>query len=168
MSREALTRGEWLRGAALLGVAPLIAAAPRYAVTHTGEEWRRILGPDRYHILRENGTEPPNSSPLLGEHRAGTYRCAGCALPLFSSKTKYDSGDGWPSFYRPLRNAVLTRADYDLIEPRTEVHCRQCGGHLGHVFDDGPPPTGLRYCIDGLALEFVRSAMARTTSSFAT
>jgi peptide-methionine (R)-S-oxide reductase len=114
-----------------------------------------MLGPDRYYILRQNGTEAPDSSPLLKEHRAGTYRCAGCALPLFSSKTKYDSGDGWPSFYRPLPNALLTRADYEIIEPRTEVHCRQCGGHLGHVFNDGPPPTGLRYCIDGLALAFV-------------
>ncbi len=168
MSREVVTRGAWLRAAALFAAAPLIAAAPRYAVTHTDEEWRKILGPDRYYILRQNGTEAPGSSPLLKEHRAGTYRCAGCALPLFSSKTKYDSGDGWPSFYRPLPGALLTRADYDIIEPRTEVHCRQCGGHLGHIFDDGPRPTGLRYCIDGLALEFVPSGMARTTSPFAT
>lgn len=161
MSREALTRGAWLRSAALLGLAAIAGApvrakdATQYAVTHTGEEWRKILGADRYYILRQNGTEPANSSPLLNEHRAGIYRCAGCALPLFSSKTKYDSGDGWPSFYRPLANAILTRPDYELAQPRTEVHCRRCGGHLGHVFDDGPPPTGLRYCIDGLALEFV-------------
>jgi peptide-methionine (R)-S-oxide reductase len=131
------------------------AAGGGYAVTHTDAEWRRLLGPDRYFILREGGTEPMNSSPLLAEHRAGTYRCAGCNLALFSSKTKYDSGDGWPSFWDVLPNAIREKADYELIEERTEVHCRQCGGHLGHVFDDGPPPTHLRYCIDGLALTFV-------------
>ncbi len=165
MSRETVTRAAWLRAAAIFGIASLGGAASvrakgeaHYAVMHSEEEWRRILGSDRYYILRQNGTEPADSSPLLAEHRAGTYRCAGCALAVFSSKTKYDSGDGWPSFYRPLQNAILTRADYDLIEPRTEVHCRQCGGHLGHVFDDGPPPTGLRYCIDGLALDFVPSS----------
>ncbi|HKU68086.1 MAG TPA: peptide-methionine (R)-S-oxide reductase MsrB [Candidatus Baltobacteraceae bacterium] len=174
MSREVVTRAGWLRAAGLFGIAALAGSATRakagaqYAVVHSDPEWRKILGPDRYYILRQNGTESPNSSPLLKEHRAGTYRCAGCALPLFSSKTKYDSGDGWPSFYRPLPDALLTRADYDLVEPRTEVHCRQCGGHLGHIFDDGPPPTGLRYCIDGLALEFVPNAAARTTSLSAT
>lgn len=163
---EKLTRAAWLRGAAVFGAAALAATqvrakdATRYPVTHTDEEWRKMLGPDRYYILRQNGTEQADSSPLLHEHRAGVYRCAGCALPLFSSKTKFESGDGWPSFYRPLENALLTRADYDLVEPRTEVHCRQCGGHLGHVFNDGPPPTGLRYCIDGLALIFVSSAAA--------
>lgn len=174
MPREAVTRAAWLRAAGLFGIAALAGSAaranvsPHYAVTHSDAQWRKILGTDRYNILRQNGTEAPDSSPLLKEHRAGTYRCAGCALALFSSKTKYDSGDGWPSFYRPLPGALLTRADYDLVEPRTEVHCRQCGGHLGHVFDDGPQPTGLRYCIDGLALEFVPSGTARTTSSFAT
>lgn len=169
-----MTRRTWLLAAGAAGIAAVAAKAvrasdnPHYAVTHSDAEWRKILGPDRYAILRENGTEPPNSSALLKEHRAGTYRCAGCAQPLFSSKTKYDSGDGWPSFYRPMPSAILTRADYELIEPRTEVHCRQCGGHLGHVFDDGPPPTGLRYCIDGLALNFVPTGMARTTSLSAT
>ncbi|HLI95596.1 MAG TPA: peptide-methionine (R)-S-oxide reductase MsrB [Candidatus Baltobacteraceae bacterium] len=158
---QPVSRAAWLSGAAAFGIAVFAAKRGRaqdsakYAVTHTDAEWHKILGPDRYAILRQNGTETPNSSPLLSEHRAGTYRCAGCSLPLFSSKTKYDSGDGWPSFYRPLPNAILTRADYDIGVPRTEVHCRQCGGHLGHVFDDGPPPTGLRYCIDGLALTFV-------------
>jgi peptide-methionine (R)-S-oxide reductase len=131
------------------------AAGGGYAVTHSDEEWRKLLGPDRYYILREGGTEPMNSSPLLAEHRAGIYRCAGCNLALFSSKTKYDSGDGWPSFWDVLPNAVRTKADYELVEERTEVHCRQCGGHLGHIFDDGPPPTHQRYCIDGLALIFV-------------
>lgn len=125
-----------------------------YRVTHTDAQWRALLGPQRYEILREGGTEPANSSPLNGETRPGVYRCAGCGLALFSSKTKYDAGEGWPSFWDVLPNAVAKRSDYELIEARTEVHCRQCGGHLGHIFDDGPPPTHVRYCIDGLALRF--------------
>lgn len=133
---------------------PRGARAERYAIEHTPEEWRRILGAQRYAILRENGTEPAYSSPLNNETRTGTYSCAACDLALFASKTKYDAGEGWPSFTKPLPDAVGTRADYELIEPRTEVHCRRCGGHLGHVFDDGPPPAHLRYCIDGLALRF--------------
>ncbi len=126
-----------------------------YEVTHSDAQWRALLGPDRYEILRRGGTEPPFSSPLITEMRRGSYRCAGCALALFSSKTKYNSGDGWPSFWDVLANATRTQSDYALVEERTEVHCRQCGGHLGHIFDDGPPPTHLRYCIDGLALRFV-------------
>ena len=146
-------------GAALFGAAACaragIASAPVYAVTHTDAQWRALLGPDRYFILRENGTEPAFSSPLNGEHRAGTYACYACDLALFSSKVKYDSGDGWPSFWTVLPNAVLKRSDDSVPGmPRTEVHCRQCGSHLGHIFDDGPPPTHLRYCIDGLALRF--------------
>ncbi len=128
--------------------------ASAYEVTHTDAEWQKLLTPGQYNILRQAGTEPPFSSPLLNEHRAGTFNCAGCALPLFSSKTKFDSGTGWPSFYAPLPNAVLTSDDTSLGMDRTEVHCRRCGGHLGHVFPDGPPPTGLRYCMDGLALTF--------------
>ena len=128
--------------------------AAQYAVTHTDAQWRAMLGPARYGILREEGTEPVDSSPLLTEKRPGTYHCAGCGLALFTSKMKYDSGDGWPSFWDVLPAAVLKKSDYALIEERTEVHCRQCGGHLGHIFDDGPPPTHLRYCIDGLALQF--------------
>ena len=147
--------------AALAGAAASLhaagARAAGYAVTHDDAQWRALLGPQRYAILREGGTEPANSSPLLAEKRAGTYRCAGCSLALFASKTKYDSGDGWPSFWDVLPGAVLEQNDYQLLEERTEVHCRRCRGHLGHLFDDGPPPTHVRYCIDGLALRFVPS-----------
>ena len=132
-----------------------IFATFSYGVVHTNAEWQKLLGADRYYILRENGTEPAFSSPLIKETRPGIYRCAGCDLALFSSKAKYDSGDGWPSFWTVLPNATLTRSDRELIEERTEVHCKRCGGHLGHIFDDGPAPTHLRYCIDGLALHFV-------------
>jgi peptide-methionine (R)-S-oxide reductase len=129
-------------------------AAQTYEVMHTDAEWQKILTPGQYNILRQAGTEEPFSSPLLNEHRKGIFNCAGCALPLFSSATKFDSGTGWPSFYQPLPNAVLTSDDDTLGMDRTEVHCRRCGGHLGHVFPDGPPPTGMRYCMDGLALTF--------------
>ena len=129
-------------------------AAQTFEVTHSDAEWQKLLTPAQYNILRQQGTEPPFSSPLLNEHRTGTFNCAGCALQLFSSKTKFDSGTGWPSFFQPLPNAVQTSDDNSLGMDRTEVHCRRCGGHLGHVFPDGPPPTGLRYCIDGLALMF--------------
>jgi len=131
------------------------ASGQGYEVAHSDSEWLAILGPQRFYILRQGGTEPAFSSSLIGEKRAGVYRCAGCALTLFTSATKYDSGDGWPSFWNVLPNTTRTQNDYALIEPRTEVHCRRCGGHLGHIFDDGPPPTHLRYCIDGLALRFV-------------
>jgi peptide-methionine (R)-S-oxide reductase len=129
-------------------------AAQTFEVMHSDAEWKKLLTPAQYYILRQQGTEDPFSSPLLNEHRLGTFNCAGCALPLFSSKTKFDSGTGWPSFYQPLPNAVQTSDDDSLGMDRTEVHCRRCGGHLGHVFPDGPPPTGLRYCMDGAALTF--------------
>jgi len=139
---------------ALRPARPAYAAEQQFEVMHSDAEWRKLLTPAQYNILREQGTEPPFSSPLLNEHRQGVFNCAGCALPLYSSATKFDSGTGWPSFWQPLPNAVATSADDSLGMDRTEVHCRRCGGHLGHVFPDGPPPTGLRYCMDGLALTF--------------
>jgi peptide-methionine (R)-S-oxide reductase len=131
-----------------------VRAEGTFAVTHTEDEWRKLLTPAQYDVLRQEGTEPPGSSPLLDEHRPGTFDCAGCALPLFSSTTKYESGTGWPSFWAPLEGAVGTSTDHSLFMDRTEVHCFRCGGHLGHVFDDGPKPTGLRYCMNGVALAF--------------
>ena len=126
-----------------------------FEVTYSDEEWRSRLTPAQYHVLRQEGTERAGTSPLNQEKRAGTYHCAGCDLPLFSSETKYESGTGWPSFYAPLEDAIGTSEDRSLFMTRTEVHCRRCGGHLGHVFEDGPPPTGLRYCMNGVALTFV-------------
>jgi peptide-methionine (R)-S-oxide reductase len=129
-----------------------------FEVTKSDEEWRKVLTRQQYYILREHGTERPFTSPLDREKRAGTFSCAGCQLPLFSSTTKFDSGTGWPSFHTPLENAVGTQTDRSLFTVRTEVHCRRCGGHLGHVFDDGPPPTGLRYCMNGIAMAFAPEA----------
>ena len=148
----AMTRRELLAASALALFAQPAAA---YEVSHTDAEWRSILTPAQYYVLRQQGTEAPFSSPLLNEHRNGIFACAGCALPLFSSKTKFESGTGWPSFYAPLPNAVLTSEDNSMGMERTEVHCRRCGSHLGHVFPDGPPPTGLRYCMNGVALTFI-------------
>ena len=129
--------------------------AETYEINKTEAEWKAVLSPEQYAVLRAEDTEAPNSSPLLDEHRKGIFACAGCALPLYSSDTKYDSGTGWPSFYDVLTNAVGKKEDNTFFSTRTEVHCRRCGGHLGHVFEDGPPPTGLRYCMNGLALKFV-------------
>jgi peptide-methionine (R)-S-oxide reductase len=126
----------------------------KFEITKSDAEWKRQLSADQYYVLRTEGTERPYSSPLDKEKRAGTFICAGCQLPLFSSKTKFDSGTGWPSFYAPLPKAVGTSTDRLLGYARTEVHCRRCGGHLGHVFEDGPKPTGLRYCMNGDAMLF--------------
>ena len=129
-------------------------AATTFPIAHSDAAWRAILSPAAYYSLREQGTEVPFSSPLDRETRRGIYHCAGCALPPFSSATKYDSHTGWPSFWRPLAHAVGEDRDTRFGMARTEIHCARCGGHLGHVFPDGPPPTGLRYCMNGAALTF--------------
>jgi len=120
----------------------------------TEAEWRAKLTPEQFYVLRKHGTERPGSSPLNEEHRAGVFKCAGCGTPVYRSETKFDSGTGWPSFFAPIEGAIETSTDFKLIYPRTEVHCRVCGGHLGHVFKDGPKPTGLRYCMNGVAMNF--------------
>ncbi len=163
MKTESLTRRYLLTlGAGLAALA--IVRWPREAeamaeetfeVQKTDAEWRRILTPAQYDVLRHHGTERPGSSPLNHEKRKGTFACMGCDLPLYSSDTKFESGTGWPSFYQPLPDAIRTTEDRSMFMARTEVHCRRCGGHLGHVFDDGPKPTGLRYCMNGVALKFV-------------
>ncbi|MEJ8573047.1 peptide-methionine (R)-S-oxide reductase MsrB [Microbaculum marinum] len=135
----------------LTGVRTANAAFP---YSKTDAEWRKLLTPAQYRVLREEGTERAGSSPLDHEKRAGTFHCAGCDQALFASKTKYDSGTGWPSFYAPLPGAVGTKPDPGIFGTRTEVHCSNCGGHLGHVFDDGPAPTGKRYCMNGIAMTF--------------
>lgn len=131
------------------------AVNEKFEITRTDEQWRKLLTPPQYRVLRLHGTERAGTSELDHEKRAGTFVCAGCDLPLYSSDTKFNSGTGWPSFFRPLPNAVGTSTDRTLFMTRTEVHCRRCGGHLGHVFEDGPPPTGLRYCMNGVAMKFV-------------
>jgi peptide-methionine (R)-S-oxide reductase len=136
------------------GRRPSTAAQRSFEIQKTDAEWRSVLTPGQFDVLRRRATELPGSSALDHERRDGTFACAGCGLPLFSSATKFDSGTGWPSFYRPLTGAIETEDDRSLFMTRTEVHCRRCGGHLGHVFDDGPPPTGLRYCMNGVALKF--------------
>lgn len=131
------------------------ARAETFEVVFSDDEWRGRLSPAAYAVLRQEATERAGTSPLNAEKRAGTYHCAGCDLALFASDSKYDSGTGWPSFWQPLEGAIATREDGGWFGARTEVHCRRCGGHLGHVFADGPQPTGLRYCMNGVALRFV-------------
>ncbi len=159
------SRRRFLGGTALAGALGLTGlwrlrgneadAGEKFEVEKSDAEWKKILSPAAYDVLRREGTERPFTSPLNEEHRKGAFACAGCDLPLFASETKFDSGTGWPSFYAPLPNAVGTSTDTSFFMTRTEVHCRRCGGHLGHVFDDGPAPTGKRYCMNGVAMKFV-------------
>ncbi len=154
--RRALLAGGTAAALGALGLARhgKASAADRFEVSYTDAEWRRKLSPAAFNVLRRQGTEGPGSGPLDELFKPGIYDCAGCDLAVFSSTTKFDSGTGWPSFYAPIKGAVLTSSDRSFIEERTEVHCRRCGGHLGHVFNDGPKPTGLRYCMNGVALAF--------------
>ena len=156
-----MTRRQWLGGAAAGAIGALLwrvglpgAQAAAFPFTLTDAQWRKRLSPLAYNVLRHEATERPFTSPLDKEHRAGLFACAGCDQPLFDAKTKFDSGTGWPSFWQPLPRAVGTSRDFALGYPRTEVHCARCGGHLGHVFNDGPKPTGKRYCMNGVALKF--------------
>jgi peptide-methionine (R)-S-oxide reductase len=142
----------------LFGPPSVSQAAETFEVSHSDAEWRSLLTSAQYAVLRQEATERPFSSPLDHEQRPGTFACAGCDLPLFSSTTKFDSRTGWPSFWQPLDDAIGTLEDTFLAMKRTEVHCRRCGGHLGHVFNDGPPPTGLRYCMNGVAMTFKSAA----------
>ena len=161
MTRRTVGLGALGAAAAGLGLSRLFGesseakeAGTTYPVAYTDNEWRRRLTPEQYRILRQHGTERAGTSPLDREKRRGTFACAGCDQPLFASETKFDSGTGWPSFFRPIEGAVGTSEDNSVFMTRTEVHCARCGGHLGHVFDDGPAPTGLRYCMNGAAMAF--------------
>ena len=139
---------------ALLPFTTRMAHAETFEIVRDEAEWKTTLSPSAFAVMRKEATERPWTSPLNDEHRKGTFTCAGCKLPLYASEAKYDSGTGWPSFFDVLPGAVGRKEDNTLFSTRTEIHCRRCGGHLGHVFDDGPPPTGLRYCMNGVALAF--------------
>jgi peptide-methionine (R)-S-oxide reductase len=158
---SAMTRRPFLAALSVFGLAPRLASAQQGGgakvepLTLSDAEWKQRLAPAAYDVLRHEGTEYPGSSPLNGEHRKGRFVCAGCDLPLFVSETKFESGTGWPSFYASIPGAVAMKTDLKMIVPRTEYHCSRCGGHQGHVFDDGPAPTGKRFCNNGVALKFV-------------
>jgi len=163
MTETMVTKRTFLAGAASLlggfaidgcGKKSDATTAETFEVTKSPDQWRAILTPAQFAVLRDEGTERPRSSPLNDEKRRGTYQCAGCALPVYASEAKFESGTGWPSFTAPIKDAVRTKPDRGLLGTRTEVHCRRCGGHLGHVFDDGPPPTGQRWCMNGIAMTF--------------
>lgn len=149
-----MKRRIFLQGTAALALAAPVRAAEGFEVTRTESEWRAMLSDLEYRVMRNEGTERAFTSPLNDEKRKGVFHCKGCDLPLYDSATKFDSGTGWPSFYEALPNAVETKPDRKLLLVRTEVHCRRCGSHLGHIFDDGPPPTGERHCINGVSLTF--------------
>ncbi|MBE9194311.1 peptide-methionine (R)-S-oxide reductase MsrB [Synechocystis sp. LEGE 06083] len=134
---------------------PMTKTQETFPINKTDAEWQAQLSPEAYKVLRKHGTERAGSSPLDKNYKAGIYECAGCGTPMFTSETKFDSGTGWPSFYQPIEGAVGYTTDRSFFMTRTEVHCSQCGGHLGHVFDDGPQPTGKRYCMNGVSLKFV-------------
>jgi peptide-methionine (R)-S-oxide reductase len=158
--RIEMNRRNWLFRITGLAAAGVLsrqagAAAGKFPLNKSKQEWKTLVSPEAYAVLFEDGTERAGSSPLNGEKRTGTYVCAACNNPLFDSATKYESGTGWPSFWQPLAGALGTSTDFKLIYPRTEYHCAHCGGHQGHVFDDGPKPTGKRYCNNGVALKFV-------------
>lgn len=150
-----MNRRHFLMLTAAAGVVPALARAATFEVTHTDAQWRAMLTKAQYNVMRRESTEPAGSSPLDKVYDNGTYLCRGCELPLYSSETKYDSGTGWPSFWKPIDGAVATKADWGILGKRTEVHCRRCGSHLGHVFNDGPKPTGKRHCLNGVSLVFV-------------
>jgi len=152
LTNGAIGLAAWFGSSQLL---PVLAAEEAFQVTHTDAEWRKLLTPDQYAVLRQSAPERPFSSPLLNEHRPGLFACAGCDNGVFSSETKFESGTGWPSFWEPLPGAVDESEDRSFFMVRTAVSCHRCGGHLGHVFPDGPKPTGLRYCMNGVALKFV-------------
>ena len=147
-------RSAILSAAAALPAIGADRSGKEFEIMRTDEEWKRLLTPEQYRVLRRNGTERAGSSPLNREKRAGTFHCAGCDLAVYSSDTKFDSGTGWPSFWEAIDDSVRTSVDRSFFMIRTEVHCGRCGGHLGHVFNDGPPPTGKRHCINGVALKF--------------
>lgn len=165
MELLAMIRRNFLKGGLAAGVATVGALAlgrqvagaseGKFPVSRTEAEWKKLLTPDQFAVLREEATERPFSSPLNDNKKSGIYSCAGCDTGVYSSETKFDSGTGWPSFWAPISEEVIeTRTDYRLIYPRTEVHCATCGGHFGHIFDDGPKPTGKRHCLNGVALKF--------------